>query len=115
MRQITELRFALIGLVLAGPAGAVDLIESVGAQKCGGRVRSYAVEFLAPESAQLEATAKAVVENTDARRQVRLSLDGRLCVEARCSFRASKGQTYRLVAESEPVTFDNLCVVIARP
>jgi hypothetical protein len=116
MRTLAEPRaLALIGLVFTGPAGAVDLIEAVGAQKRGGRVKSYAVEFLAPEDAQLEASAKAVIRDLEAGRQVRLSLDGRSCAEARCSFRASKGQTYRFVAESEPATFDNLCVVISRP
>src|SRR5215217_6334160 len=112
MRIIAEpLAVTVVGLVLAGSAGAVDLIEAVGALKCGGRVKSYAVEFLAPENAELEASAKAVVRDVDADRQVRLSLDGRSCAEARCSFRASKGRTYRFVAESEPVTFDHLCVV----
>ena len=116
MRSIAEpLAIALMGFVLAGSAGAVDLIEAVGALKCGGRVKSYAVEFLAPDTEELEATAKAVVRDMEAERQVRLSLDGRSCAEARCSFRASKGQTYRFVAESEPATFDNLCVVISRP
>ncbi|HEX2136152.1 MAG TPA: hypothetical protein VHG30_09655 [Microvirga sp.] len=107
---------ALAWLVLAGPAGAVDVIEAVGAQKCGGRVKSYAVEFLAPEDAQLEASAKAMAGGAEARPEtVRLSLDGRPCRDARCTFRASKGQTYRFVAEGEPVTFSELCVVIARP
>ena len=116
MRRIAKPpAIALVGFVVAGPAGAVDVMEAVGAQKCGGRVRSYAVEFLAPENADLEASAKAVVGDTEAHRQVRLTLDGRPCANARCSFRASKGKTYRLVAESEPVTFDHLCVVIARP
>ena len=116
MRRIAEPQaIALAGLVLAGPAAAVDLMEAVGAQKCGGRARSYSVEFLAPENGELEASAKAVVGDTEAHRQVRLTLDGRPCANARCSFRASKGKTYRLVAESEPVTFDHLCVVVARP
>ena len=116
MRIIAEpLAITVVGLVLAGSAGAVDLIEAVGALKCGGRVRSYAVEFLAPDTEELEANAKALVRGLEADRQVRLSLDGRPCNEARCSFRASKGQTYRLVAGSEPVRFDHLCVVISRP
>jgi|SRR5215217_1461560 len=106
----------LIGFLLAGgPAGAVDLIEAVGAQSCGGRVKSYVVEFLAPNSEPLEASAKTVVRELEADRQVSLSLDGRSCVGARCSFRANKGQTYRFVVESERVTFDQLCVVISRP
>src|SRR5215208_2089038 len=116
MRRIAEpLAIALVGLVLAGSAGAVDLIQAVGALKCGGRVKSYAVEFLAPDTEPLDASAKAVVRDLEADRHVRLSLDGRPCTDARCSFRASKGQTYRFVAESEPVTFDHLCIVVSRP
>jgi len=116
VRRIAEpLALALVGLAFASPAGAVDLIGAVGAQKCGGRVGSYTVEFLAPENAELEASAKAVVRDIEASHPVRLSLDGRRCTDARCRFRASKGKTYRLVAESTPVTFDHLCVVIARP
>jgi hypothetical protein len=117
MKRVAKLQaFTLAGVVLAGPAGAVDTIEAVGAQRCGGRVTSYAVEFLAPEDAQLEATAKGIVGDTEPRGEtIRLSLDGRPCASARCSFRASKGQTYRLVAHSEPAGIDNLCIVVARP
>jgi hypothetical protein len=94
----------------------MDTIEAVGAQKCGGRVKSYTVEFLAPDNAELEASAKALVDDTEPQRATaRLSLDGRPCANARCSFPARKGQTYKLVAESEIASFDNLCVVVARP
>ena len=116
MRRTAQPRaLALVSLVFASPAGAVDLVEAVGALKCAGRLRSYTVEFLAPENAELEASAKAMVGGTEAHRQVRLTLDGRPCPNARCSFRATKGKSYKFVAESEPVTFDHLCVVIARP
>jgi len=107
---------AVIAVVLAGsPAGAVDRVEAVGAVSCGGRVKSYAVDFLAPDSEALEAGAKALVRELEVDRRVRLSLDGRSCAESHCSFRASKGQTYRLVAESERVDFDQICIVISRP
>ena len=109
------LAIAAFGLALASPAGAVDLIEAVGALRCGGRVKSYVVEFLAPDSEPLEASAKALVRELEADRQIRLALDGRSCGFARCSVRANKGQTYRFVAESERVNFDQLCVVISRP
>jgi hypothetical protein len=56
MRRAARLQgLAFVGFALAGPAGAIDTIEAVGAQKCGGRVKSYAVEFLAPDNAELEA------------------------------------------------------------
>jgi hypothetical protein len=115
-RRAQPLGRAAIAVVLAGsPAGAVDLVEAVGAVSCGERVKSYAVDFLAPDNEALEANAKALVRELEANRRVSLSLDGRSCAEARCSFRASKGQTYRLVAEGERVDFDQLCIVISRP
>jgi len=110
-----SLTIILTGLVFAGSVGAVDLVEAVGAQRCGRRVKSFVVEFLAPDSESLEASAKALVRELEADRQLRLSLDGRPCAFARCSFRANKGQTYRFVAESDRVAFDELCVVISRP
>src|SRR3712207_6030489 len=41
---------------------AIDMMEAVGAEKCGGPVKSYEVEFLAPDNAALEGTAKALVD-----------------------------------------------------
>ena len=49
----------LAAVLLASPVHAADSIEAVGAEKCGGKVNTYEVEFLAPESTQVEATAKA--------------------------------------------------------
>ncbi len=109
------LAIASFGLVLASPASAIDLIEAVGALRCGGRIKSYAVDFLAPDSEPLEASAKALVRDLEVDYPVRLSLDGRSCAQARCSFRANKGQTYRFVVGRDRVTFDQLCLVISRP
>ena len=50
---------ALAAVLLASPVHAAGSIEAVGAEKCGGKVNTYEVEFLAPESAQVAATAKA--------------------------------------------------------
>ena len=68
-------------------------MESIGAEKCGGRVSGFEVEFLAPESAPLEATA----------------------TDARCAFQARKGETYKLAATTKLRVFEELCVVVARP
>ena len=107
----------LAAALLVGPARAADVIEAVGAEKCGGKVRTYEVEFLAPESAQVEATAKAGRGGaTDPHRETAsLALDGQPCRNARCLFRANKGQTYRLVAQSSVENHDELCISVARP
>ncbi len=108
---------ALVGAVLAGPAGAAETMEAVGAQKCGGAVRSYTIEFLAPETTQLVASATASVGGaTDRRRATaKLSIDGKPCNRDECSFRANKGQTYTLSAESEVQASDELCISVSRP
>jgi hypothetical protein len=100
---------------LASAAGAS--IEAIGAEKCGGRVNAFQVEFLAPENAALEATAKALVNGSSslAPGAVTLSIDGRACTDARCPFEARKGQTYKLVAGTKLRRFEELCVVVARP
>src|SRR4051794_23924387 len=42
-------RFALVLLLMSQPASALDKIEAVGAEKCGGETTSYAVaSFLRP-------------------------------------------------------------------
>jgi hypothetical protein len=100
---------------LASAAGAN--IEAIGAEKCGGRVNAYDVEFLAPENAALEATAKALVNGSPSQAPdaVTLSIDGRPCTDARCLFQARKGETYKLVARTKLRQFQDLCVVVARP
>jgi hypothetical protein len=42
--------------VAAGEALGATTMESIGAEKCGGRVSAFEVEFLAPETAPVEAT-----------------------------------------------------------
>jgi hypothetical protein len=107
----------LAAVLLAGPVQAADSIEALGAEKCGGKVKTYEVEFLAPETAQVEATAKAGRGGaTDPNRETAtLALDGQPCRNARCSFRANKGQTYKLVAQSGVENHDELCISVARP
>ncbi len=99
------------------PALAVDTMESIGAVKCGGRVKSYQVEFLASEAAQLEASAKAMVKGAAdiAPDAVTLSIDGKACTNAVCAFQAKKGETYRFAAASGLPRVDDLCIVVARP
>ena len=108
---------ALAAVLLAGPVHAADSIEAVGAEKCGGKVKTYEVDFLAPESTQVEATARTAKDGvTDPdRNTASLSLDGKPCDDAECSFRANKGQTYRLVAQSEVENHDELCISVTRP
>src|SRR3954469_7111526 len=74
---------ALAMMLSHNPALAIDTIEAIGAEKCGGPVRSYHIEFLAPDSATLEATAKAIVRGATALspEAVTLSIDGTLVHE----------------------------------
>src|SRR5215207_10322396 len=98
-------------------ANAAATIESIGAEKCGGRVSAFEVEFLAPDRAALEATAKALVRGAPslAQNAVTLSIDGKPCADARCPFQARKGETYKLTAATKLRTFEDLCIVVARP
>ena len=108
---------ALAAMLLASPVHAADSIEAVGAERCGGKVKTYEVEFLAPESAQVEATAKAGRGGaTDPNRKTAtLALDGQPCRNAKCSFHANKGQTYRIIAQSAVADHDELCISVTRP
>ena len=105
--------FALI--LTYGPA--IETIEAVGAERCGGSAKAFEVDFLAPDNASLAGTAKAIVNGLAATTPdaARLSIDGRGCTSGRCPFEAKKGQTYRLAASSELPRIENLCVVLARP
>ena len=108
----------MLAATLAGDmAQAIDTIEAVGAERCGGSVKAFEVEFLAPENASLAGTAKAIVNGlaATAPNATRLSIDGRECTNSRCPFEAKKGQTYRFAASSELPGIENLCVVVARP
>ena len=109
---------SVAAIVLASqPVLAIDTMESIGAVKCGGRVKSYAVEFLASETTALEATAKAMVKGAPdiSPGAVTLAIDGKPCPEGRCGFQAKKGETYKLTAASGLPKVDDLCVVVARP
>ena len=107
-----------LGLVLASAAASgSQIIEAIGAEKCRVRAKSYEVEFLAPDTAAVEATAKVLVGGSPhpSPRALTLSADGKDCPDARCDFRAKKGQSYRLVARSKAGRYDHLCIVVARP
>jgi hypothetical protein len=108
---------ALMLILLAGKVNAAATMESIGAEKCGGRVNAFEIEFLAPDNAAVEATAKALVNGSPslAADVVTLSIDGRVCTDARCAFEARKGQTYKLAARTTLRQFQELCVVVARP
>ena len=103
--------------LLLAPAHAAETIEAIGAEKCGGGQSAYAVDFLAPDDASLEARAKARVGSRDSPYQElqTLSLDGRPCPEGRCSFQAKKGQTYKIVAEPQGPRGNEVCVSVGRP
>ena len=102
-------------MLLHQPAHALDIMEAIGAEKGERGVRSYAIEFLAPENATLEARAKVVVKGTADIGSVTLSLDGKDCTIGRCGFQAKKGETYRLSAAARLSTLGELCIVVARP
>jgi hypothetical protein len=103
-------------LSIANLASAAATMETIGAEKCGGRVTAFEVEFLAPEGAALEATAKALVRGTPslAQNAVTISIDGKSCADARCPFQA-RGETYKLAAATKLRSFEELCIVVARP
>ena len=104
-------------MLMAASANAAATMESIGAEKCGGRVDAFEVEFLAPDTAAVEATAKAVVKGTPSRdpAAVTLSIDGKACTDARCAFQARKGETYRFAVATKLRSFEELCIVVARP
>ena len=108
-----------IALALCSAATqAAEQIEAVGAEKCGGAAGSFTVEFVAPEDAQVEASAKATRADgtTDTTRDTAtLSLNGQACSGGTCSFRAKKGETYRLVAQSTATAARALCISVAKP
>jgi hypothetical protein len=113
--RVSALTLALF--VAAGEALGATTMESIGAEKCGGKVSAFEVEFLAPETAPVEATAKALVRGapSPAQDSVTLMVDGKPCTDARCAFQARKGETYKLAAATKLRSFEELCVVVARP
>jgi hypothetical protein len=116
--QILRSMLGVSAFILAcQPALPIETMESVGAVKCGGRVKAYEIDFLASESATLEATAKAMAKGASdpTPHAVSSSIDGKTCSEARCGLDAKKGTTYRLAAASGRPKIDDLCIVVARP
>lgn len=101
----------------ASPALATNIIEAVGAERCGKPSGPYVVEFLAPEDANVEARAKVRVGGAEDLRRTTttLSLDERDCPNARCAFSATKGRTYKLAANHAGPKFGSLCVSVTRP
>ena len=87
-------------MLLQQPAHALDTMESIGAEKCARAAKAYEIEFLAPDTATLEAKAKVVVKGATDNRPASLILDGKDCTNGRCGFEAKKGQTYRLSAKT---------------
>jgi hypothetical protein len=99
----------------ASPAFAAETIGAIGGEKCGRTAKGYAVEFLAPEDAQVEARGKGTLgSNEEKPDTIGLTLDGKPCPAGRCAFRAEKGETYKLTAEST-TKVDTLCISVSRP
>jgi hypothetical protein len=117
-RRTRRIGFTVLAcLLMSDLANAAATMEAIGAEKCGGRVTAFEVEFLAPDGAALEATAKALVRGAPSPAQdaVTLSIDGKPCINALCLFQARKGETYKLVASTKLRRFEELCIVVARP
>ena len=94
-----------------------DAIEAVGAEKCRSGQGAFSVSFVAPEDAQLEATAKAkgAEGTTDTTRDTAsLELDGKACDKGVCSFKSKKGQSYALLAKPLIKGATTVCVTVAR-
>jgi hypothetical protein len=111
---------ALAGILLltAAPLCAATSLESIGAEKCGAGSGPLTVTFLAPEDATVEATAKARAADgtTDpAADTAALSMDGKACDRARCSFVARKGQSYNLTVRSTLKNASSVCISVVRP
>jgi hypothetical protein len=101
----------------ASPVFAAEMIEAIGAERCGGLQKPYAVEFLAPEDADVQASVKRMVKGSEDIHSVppTLSLDGKLCTDGHCAFRATKGQLYQLASKSPGRSLGRLCISVTRP
>jgi hypothetical protein len=112
--RLTAFWTALTVLPVGGLAA--EPIEAIGAERCGGPVQKHEVDFLAPESTQVQVTSKVMRGgSTDSRIIPALSVDGKLCPETGCGFQATKGQRYSVTAETTAQGFDHLCITVARP
>jgi hypothetical protein len=61
MKPLLAAAAGTFALILTGDmAQAIETIEAVGAERCGGSVKAFEVEFLAPDNASLAGTAKAM-------------------------------------------------------
>lgn len=101
-------------LILSAGAGAEDnVMGAVGAEKCGGRVASISIEFLAPYSERLMAIATARM-SASPRSRAELSIDGQVCRDGECSFSAKKGQSYTFAATTLLPIHDDLCISVVR-
>jgi hypothetical protein len=116
-RQSRAPAVGLVAGLFASPAFGAEMIEAIGAQRCGGLQKTYAVEFLAPEDADVQASVKRMVKGTEDidGAPPALSLDGKLCSDGRCAFRATKGQLYKLASKSTGPQIGSLCISITRP
>ncbi|HEX4892584.1 MAG TPA: hypothetical protein VFV47_04800 [Hyphomicrobiaceae bacterium] len=111
---LVKILSALIVLVPTDPIAA-EPIESIGAERCGGPVQRHEVEFLAPEATQVIVVAKVLRDGKTDATAASISIDGKPCTGAGCGFRAEKGRTYRLLAETTAQGFDDLCISVGRP
>jgi len=114
------LKLQVIGLIVWLPASAVvaaGTIEAIGSERCGSPLRPYAVDFLAPEEADLEVRVKVMIRGSEDLEHATpaLSFDGISCPNGHCSFHATKGQSYKLVAKSTGPKIDKLCISVVRP
>jgi hypothetical protein len=115
MRRIDMMRLIiLLSWLFAPPVFAAEAIEAIGAEKCGRGAKTYTVEFLAPDNAQVEAQGKVLVAGKEEPDKPSLSLDGKPCSNGRCAFPAKKGQTYKLTAVSTARALE-LCISVSRP
>jgi hypothetical protein len=105
---------AAIMCLVASPAFAAETIGAFGAERCSKASKGYAVDLLAPETADVEARAKGILVTGAEGKTIGLSVDGKPCSAGRCAFRATKGQTYKFSAESPTEKVDSVCISVSR-
>jgi hypothetical protein len=105
---------AAIMCLVASPAFAAETIGAFGAERCSKASKGYAVDLLAPETADVEARAKGLLGTGAEGKTIGLSVDGKPCSDGRCAFRATKGQTYKFTAESPTEKVDSVCISVSR-
>ena len=105
---------AAIMCLVVSPGFAAETIEALGTERCSKASKGYAVDFLAPETAAVEARAKGILGSGAEGKTIGLSVDGKPCLMGRCAFRATKGQTYKFTAESPTEKVDSVCISVSR-